>query len=76
MFFHAGEEGRDGSFSIAWFGSLAQAGFAVEEVEIPGIRHDNVMYDPFIREVTLRLTEAMNAAAEGSRFEQDAAAAS
>jgi thioesterase domain-containing protein/acyl carrier protein len=70
-FFHAAEEGRDGKYPIAWFRSLAQAGFTVEEIETPGIRHDNVMYDPFARDVARRLSETLKvvtnrAAAEGT----------
>jgi amino acid adenylation domain-containing protein len=79
-FFHAAEEGRDGRYPIAWFRSLAQAGFAVEEIETPGIRHDNVMYDPFARDVARRLGETMRAvtdhAAAPDLLEQDTAAAS
>lgn len=61
-FFHAAEEGRSGHYPIAWFRSLAEGGFDAEEIETPGIRHDNVMYDPYIGDVAVRLVARMREA--------------
>jgi hypothetical protein len=58
-FIYAAEEGRDRHYPIAWFRSLSKGGFAAEEVEVQGIRHDNVMYDPYVRDVAVRLVERM-----------------
>jgi thioesterase domain-containing protein len=53
---HMDEQGRDWSASIAFWRYLARGGFQLETVEREGIRHDNLLEEPWVSTVGERIS--------------------
>jgi thioesterase domain-containing protein/acyl carrier protein len=53
------EEGRDWARPLAFWQELAERGLVVHELDRPGIRHDNLMDDPYAHDLALEVDAAI-----------------
>jgi hypothetical protein len=49
--FRGVEEGRDWTRPLALWSSLAEGGIDIYEIDRPGIRHDNLLKNPYARDL-------------------------